>query len=162
MCCVYYVKQSLAEMTHLSKLALKAHSSNTELWSACLVTPWCDICPYIQRCWLTPKCPKRLLWVQQEWSHHPRTPFEPGHGSRKKPAAAPPGIHWKLTAWTPCCSQGTSFSGPAWEFGGDYEIGGVELPPVFVAPSFTTSTILYRVVWWKKTGDQGRNFHPLL
>lgn len=108
MCCVYYVKHSLAEMTHLSKLALKAHSSNAELWLACFVTPWCDICPYIQRCWLTPKCPKRLLWVQQEWSHHPRTPFEPGHGSRKKPAATPPGIHWKLTAWTPCCSQGTS------------------------------------------------------
>lgn len=98
---------------------------------------------------------KRLLWVQQEWSHHPRTLFEPGHGSKRKPATTWPRVHGKLTAWTAVHRErAIRFSGPAWEFGEDSEAGGgVELSPRLRCPSFTTSAIL-------QSCTMARNWRP--
>lgn len=48
--CIYCVKHSLAETTHLFKLALKAYSGNMKSWSTPLLLLDAVICPYIQRC----------------------------------------------------------------------------------------------------------------
>lgn len=156
--CIYCVKHSLAETTHLFKLALKAQVG---IWN-------CDwrLCYSLMQCLslhtkmlanteIPPE--KRLLWVQQEWSHHPRTLFEPGHGSKRKPATTCLWIHGKLIAWTTVHRDpAIRFSGPAWKFGEGSEAGALQLSPSLCCPSFTTSAILYRVVWWQETGDQGQ------
>lgn len=108
---------------------------------------------------------KRLLWVQQEWSHHPRTLFQPGRGSKRKPATTWPRVHGKLTGWTAVHRErAIRFSGPAWEFGEDWSrwrSGTVSQTSLPLFHHQRHSTELYD---GKKleTKDKGWNLHPLL
>lgn len=160
--CIYCVKHSLVEATSLFKLALKAYSG---VWSRDRLLCF-SLMQYLSlhtkmhvRCWLTLKYPQE------------RGCF----GSRRNEAIAlghclnldlaprenllPLALE-SMQSWQP--EHTAVHRNEPFVFLGQCEnlvrtwAGGVELSPRLCCPSFTTSAILHRGVWWQETGDEGQ------